>query len=211
MLKKYRTKSKDNNSSPAWMTTYGDMMTLLLVFFVLLYSFSVMDMEKFRDFVSSFQRQLGVLDSGKTITDENLLSRGSKWDNFNPEQENYIRQVMGELKRYIQEQGLQEKVKMDFTEKGFVVTVTGEVLYDLGKAVIKNKGQNLLNQIGERLIKIPNNIRVEGHTDNLPINKHLFVDNDSYSMNGVASFEHCLQLKGCESSCISPYQLSFHN
>jgi chemotaxis protein MotB len=163
-----------------------------------------MDMEKFRDFVSSFQRQLGVLDSGKTITDENLLSRGSKWDNFNPEQENYIRQVMGELKRYIQEQGLQEKVKMDFTEKGFVVTVTGKVLYDLGKAVIKNKGQNLLNQIGERLIKIPNNIRVEGHTDNLPIN------NDSFPSNWELSTARATQVIQyfIEKLKISPARLS---
>ncbi len=84
----YKSKKKESKSSPesspAWMTTFGDMMTLLLVFFVLLYSFSVIDAEKFRGFISAFQQQLGVLDSGKTITDEDYLARGSRGDDFNP-------------------------------------------------------------------------------------------------------------------------------
>ena len=167
----------DNGGSPAWMTTFGDMMTLLLVFFVLLYSFSVMDLQKFRGFISSFQKQLGVLDSGKTLTDENYISRGSQGERFNPELENYIRKVMGELKQYVQDEGLSQKINMELNERGFVIRVTGEVLYDLGEARIKPQGKELLDEIVNKLDGIPNEIRVEGHTDNLPINNENFPSN----------------------------------
>ncbi|MFW6007218.1 MAG: flagellar motor protein MotB [Halanaerobiales bacterium] len=170
--------SQDNESgSPAWMTTFSDMMTLLLVFFVLLYSFSVMDLEKFRGFISSFQKQLGVLDGGKTLTDEDLTSRGSQGENFNPEMENYIKEVMGELQQYVEDEGLNEEIDMELNERGFVIRVTGEVLYDLGKAEIKSQGKELLEQIVDKLDNIPNDIRVEGHTDDLPINNDRFPSN----------------------------------
>ena len=67
----------DNDGSPGWMTTFGDMMTLLLVFFVLLYSFSVLDMQKFMGFISSFQNQLGILEGGETFSQEDLMAGGT--------------------------------------------------------------------------------------------------------------------------------------
>ena len=179
-MPRHRNKSSEQENdqgSPAWMTTFGDMMTLLLVFFVLLYSFSVMDLQKFRGFITSFRKQLGVLESGKTLTDEKLINKGSRGERFNPERQNYIKKIMGELKQYVKEEQLGEKVKMKLTERGYVVRVTGEVLYDLGEARIKPKGKELLNKIVEKLKKIPNHIRVEGHTDNLPINNDNFPSN----------------------------------
>lgn len=173
-----RDNSEENNTgSPAWMTTFSDMMTLLLVFFVLLYSFSVMDLEKFRGFISSFQDQLGVLDGGKTITDDEYLARGSQGEEFNPEMERYIREAMGEINQYVEEEGLNEQIEMELTERGFIVRVTGEVLYDLGRAEIKPQGRELLDEIVAHLGDMPNDIRVEGHTDNLPIRNDRFPSN----------------------------------
>src|SRR5690554_4935184 len=100
-----RKKDDPNNSAPGWMTTYGDLMTLLLVFFVLLYSFSIMDIEKFQGFISSFQNQLGVLDGGLTISDESLIGKGSIGNGLSPSTMNFNR-IMGEMSTYIEEEGI---------------------------------------------------------------------------------------------------------
>ena len=176
-MSKKRNKAEEKKSgSPAWMTTYGDMMTLLLVFFVLLYSFSEMDLDKFKGFISSFQAKVGVLEGGKTIIDESEVGRGSTGDRFNPTVQGYSK-VMGDISQYIKQQGLRKKVQMINTERGLVIRLTGQILYDLGKAVIKPEGKKILDQIAVSIKDIKNNIMVEGHTDNWPINNEQYRDN----------------------------------
>ncbi len=167
---------EEQPSSPAWMVTFGDMMTLLLVFFVMIYSFSVMDVEKFAGFLSSFQAQLGVLDRGRTLSEEDFITKGSIGQHFNPSTQNF-RKVMGEMTSYIQEQGLEGRVELEMTKRGLVVRLTGQVLYDLGKAELKVEGKALLNKIARVIKDIPNDIMVEGHTDNWPINNDEFPSN----------------------------------
>ena len=174
-----RKKDKDDqidNKSPAWMTTFGDMMTLLLVFFVLMYSFSVMDLEKFDGFISALQARLGVLEGGRTITDEEQISRGSMGEDFNPSREN-LHRVMGDMTRYVEEKGLEENVELEMTERGLVVRVTGRVLYEIGRAEILPEGRELLGELVVNISDIPNNVMVEGHTDNWPISTEEFPSN----------------------------------
>ena len=54
----------EKSGAPAWMATYGDLVTLLLCFFVLLFSMSTIDNQKFKAIITSMQGSLGVLDSG---------------------------------------------------------------------------------------------------------------------------------------------------
>ena len=176
-MPRIRKKEEDNkNTSPAWMVTYGDLMTLLLVFFVLMYSFSVMDIEKFVGFMSSFQAQLGVLDGGTTLSDENFISKGSTGQRFNPSAQNF-QKVMGEMSSYVEREGLEEQVEIELTKRGLVVRLTGQVLYDVGKAELKTGGKKLLDKIAKVIIDIPNDIMVEGHTDNWPISNEEFPSN----------------------------------
>ncbi len=176
MLKRQRNDKDEQPGSPAWMTTFGDMMTLLLVFFVFLYSFSVMDLDKFEGFISSLQSKLGVLDGGRTISDETMTSRGSIGQDINPVRQRLTR-VMGTMNQYVEEEGLQEEVQMEMTKRGLVVRLSGQVLYELGRANIKPEGEKLLDKIAGSIKEIPNNIMVEGHTDNWPIDNEEFPSN----------------------------------
>ena len=65
-----------SSGAPAWMATYGDMVTLLLCFFVLLFSMSSVDVAKFKAAMSSFADQIDVLPGGTALTDGDLLSNG---------------------------------------------------------------------------------------------------------------------------------------
>lgn len=61
---------------PAWMGTYGDMVTLLLCFFVLLFSMSSVDVRKFKEAIASFNDQVYVLDGGEALTDGDRINNG---------------------------------------------------------------------------------------------------------------------------------------
>ncbi|NLM96248.1 MAG: OmpA family protein [Halanaerobiaceae bacterium] len=176
MPRKRKKEDQGPPGAPAWMTTYGDMMTLVLVFFVFLYSFSVLDVGKFHGFISSFQAKLGVLDGGMTILDNVNISKGSLGQNFNPDRANF-RKVMGHLSVFVEEEGLAENVSMEINERGLVINLTGQILYDLVKADIKPEGKAVLDKIAESIRDIPNHIVVEGHTDNWPINNEEFPSN----------------------------------
>lgn len=178
MVRKRKRKTNDSGppGSPAWMTTYGDMMTLILVFFVFLYSFSILDVEKFQGFISALQAKLGVLEGGMTIIDNANISKGSFGQNFSSDTANF-RKVMGHVSQYIDEQGFTENVSMEVNERGLIITLTGQILYDLGKAEIKPEGKVVLDKIAESIQDLPNNVVVEGHTDNWPINNKDFPSN----------------------------------
>lgn len=174
--KKNNSGGDDGGGSPAWMTTFGDMMTLLLVFFVLLYSFSSMDVEKFRGFISALQSQLGVLEGGKTITENPNIDAGTLGQDYAQAPQN-IQQIMKELDNYIEQTGLGDKVNVENKRKGLVISLTGEILYELGKADIRDQGKEVLAMISDILRDIPNDIMIEGHTDDLPIRTAEFPSN----------------------------------
>lgn len=65
-----------NKGLPAWMGTYGDMMTLLLCFFVLMYSMSSVDITKFKEAISSFNNQIDIMPGGVALTDGDRINNG---------------------------------------------------------------------------------------------------------------------------------------
>ncbi len=166
----------DGGGSPAWMTTFGDMMTLLLVFFVLLYSFSSMDVEKFRGFISALQSQLGILEGGETITKNPNIDAGTLGEDYAQAPQN-IQEIMRELDNYIETNNLSDRVDVENRRKGLVISLTGEILYEEGRAEIREQGREVLAMISDMLQDIPNDIMIEGHTDNLPIRTDEFPSN----------------------------------
>ena len=184
MLHKMSRSNRNNNNSggddgggsPAWMTTFGDMMTLLLVFFVLLYSFSSMDVEKFRGFISALQNQLGILDGGETITDNPNIDAGTLGADYAQAPQN-IREIMREMNNYIESNNLSDRVDVENKRKGLVISLTGEILYEEGRAEIRDQGIEVLAMISDILRDVPNDIMIEGHTDDLPIRTDEFPSN----------------------------------
>ena len=71
-----KKEAQGSAGAPLFMATYGDMVTLLLTFFVFLYSFSSIDVQKFKKMMFSFQGALGVLPGGKTIQEDSGVYQG---------------------------------------------------------------------------------------------------------------------------------------
>lgn len=173
-----RTKKDDSGpSSPLWMTTYGDLMTQILIFFVLLFSLSNVDSSKFDIAMTSLQGSLGIIESGKALTEGDFINEGDMGKYFTSvEEEKQFELLEQEIKDVIEENELRG-VKITHDERGLIIRFIEGVLFDLGKADIKQDAMHILDEIVPILKESNKHIRVEGHTDNLPINTVLFPSN----------------------------------
>lgn len=162
------------------MVTYSDLMTLLLVFFVLIYSFSIVDVQKFKAFMASFQG-VGILDTGAQPLDNNSpnqnesmeieheigdISKGAK-----------LLEVYSVIETFLTENGLEEFIAASYEEQGVTLDIKEKVLFDSGKADLKPGAEVILAQLATLLDDLPNQITVEGHTDNRPITTLQFPSN----------------------------------
>jgi chemotaxis protein MotB len=153
---------------PGWMATYGDMMSLLLTFFILLATFSSIELVKFQKAMGSLQGALGVLetDRGKNIQIADMTAY---------EKEKMIGSIY-ELQSLIFENGLEESVEMEISD-GLRIRINDKVMFDLGGEALKPEILPFMRRVAEVLKRIPAEIRVEGHTDDLPINSVKFSSN----------------------------------
>ncbi|MDK2881732.1 MAG: chemotaxis protein MotB [Bacillota bacterium] len=177
-----RSKRRDSGpelpSSPGWMTTYGDMMTLVLCFFVLLFSFSQIDLARFQDVIISVQGALGVLEGGSSLTPEPMPGGAAdeaalRWQ----AEQRRLEDILGKVREYVEENNLQNKIHASLDERGLTIRFLDTALFDLGQADLKPEARAILDNVASILRSLPNPIRVEGHTDNLPINTYRFPSN----------------------------------
>lgn len=176
-----RRPQPENRGAPAWMTTYADMVTLLLTFFVLLYSFSTVDAQKFKAIMTAFQGTLGVLDGGKVVTSDASIHDASldvdvTFDVAQKDMEQ-MQALMEEMQALVAAGELPGTVELVHEERGLVVRFADRAFFDLGKADIRPDAQPVLHEIAELLRPLENHVRVEGHTDILPINTDRFPSN----------------------------------
>jgi chemotaxis protein MotB len=175
-----RNRGGDGSSSVSeWMTTYSDLVTLLLCFFVLLFSFSVIDAKKFEAIIRSFQGSLSVLDSGKTIDEDQYISQALQSNRLLREQQEAesMEWLYRQLDEYIQQNNLEGTVVLGVEERGLLIRFKDQVLFDSGKAIIRKDGEPIVQSIGEILKQNDRAIRVEGHTDNVPMHSLLYPSN----------------------------------
>ncbi|AGB40637.1 flagellar motor protein [Halobacteroides halobius DSM 5150] len=165
-------RDKDDNGAD-WMTTYADMVTLLLAFFVLLYSFSSINAQKFKMMIEGLQGKLGVLEGGKTISESKMINAGLNSPRISNELSNLYRQVS----KYIKENNLEKDINLKVDERGLTIRFTGQVLFELGEAKIKSGSKDTLSQIAAFIKSVPNDVVIEGHTDSLPISNSDFASN----------------------------------
>ena len=158
-----------------WLLTYGDLMTQLVCFFVLLMSFSIVSSMKFREVVVSLHDALdgnGVLSAWMSTVDD--LPR-----NIDVENE-ALMELKAEIEGSIAENGMSEYVETEIRKDGLFITLIQKdpaVFFDTGDAKIKEEAYSILNEIGRIIKELPNDIRIEGHTDNRPINTSQFPSN----------------------------------
>ena len=206
-----RRKEDPPKGSPAWMNTFADLMNLLLCFFVMLFSMSSVNEEKFEKVIASFKSTFSILPGGgASIGEGELISSGiSQLENFDSyynqqlssqsdgqtEEEKditeaYEQQELEEsedmaqqLENALSQYGIQDDVEVDFNAEYVTLNMNGALLFDSASAELRDEAYPLVNKLGKILVTYDNNIiEVEGHTDNVPIHSSKYEDNNVLSM-----------------------------
>lgn len=199
MAKKKKQEESAAGGAPGWMVTYGDLMSLLLTFFVLLVSFSSIQESKFLQALGSLKGALGVLPKYEsTVFRQYILM-----PRLNRRERVRVTMLMKKLRQALEEKKLQKHVKLNVKENGILIRIDAPVLFDLGKANLKPEIYPILDKIVELTMGWPNEIRIEGHTDNLPIHTKEFPSNWELSAARAISVLRYFVSKGVPSSRLS--------
>lgn len=192
-----RRRRKTNNESSgqgSWLLTYSDLVTLLLTFFVMLFSMASIDQQKFREVAHSMRSSFLNISAGdkllpnsgeniiqipETIDTSGILSGESDLED---EEGTHIEDVKLQnvkvmVEEAIEKHNLSEYVNIIEEEQSLILRLDSVILFDLGKADIKESGKEILKELGGMFKELDNEITIEGHTDNLPINTMLFPSN----------------------------------
>lgn len=168
-----------------WLATFADTMTLLLTFFVLLYSFSTVDAAKFEQIASSLQSVLtGV--TGISVLDYNMKSGdapivGEPTQSSKPingsKPANSKEDIYKKVEKLIKEKKLEGTIVLKYDTKGVIIQLRENIIFESGKAEIIEKIKPVLKSINVLLSTLPNDIVIEGHTDNVPISNYEYKNN----------------------------------
>ncbi len=162
-----------SGGAPAWMTTFGDLMSLLLTFFILIVSFSSIQEVEFQKAVGSLKGALGVLKSKRsTLSLSSLRNIFLKIDHLS-----IVLPEIERLQSLIKEKNFSDYVKVEPTPKSIRFTLQDQILFDLGKANLKPQIFPILLEIAKIAKKVNGTLRIEGHTDDLPIRTREFPSN----------------------------------
>lgn len=216
MARKKLGKNDGTGGSPSWMTTYSDLMSLLLTFFILLYSMSNIDAEKFKNIAYSLQIALsgggseyifdqdGLDDSvlpptseeGEDIIDDEPI--------LNEPISPAIVEMYNKVSEYLVENNLGADVSVRMQSEGVFVEIKDAILFEPGSAELKESGIELLDKLEGLLKDFDNKIVVEGHTDNVPSRTYLYPTNWELSTaRAVSVLRYLTEQKG-----IDPKRLS---
>ncbi|GAB4074964.1 flagellar motor protein MotS [Barrientosiimonas marina] len=185
-MKRRRARKRHYSGAPKWMVTYSDLVTLILVFFILLFSMSQIDEDKFEDVSASFRNRM-ILDFHSSMApmeqpaNEDAKKSGElerqtqqdTADNTGGHQDN----LADHVKQFLQKNDLNDVVSANKTDQGIALVLQENILFETGKATIVDAGKPVLDKIGEMLSDLPNNVRVEGHTDDRPISSYKYPSN----------------------------------
>jgi chemotaxis protein MotB len=177
-----KKKSDDEGGgAPEWMCTFSDLMSLLLCFFILLFSISSIEKQKFVQAINSIQGALGRIP--ELFNTSYVKPKDVVPQKVEPTQRT---KTIQRAKEAIAKKA-RSKLVVDETSKEIIVegvkegirfSLVGRVLFEPGSATLSPNGQALIDKIGEILNEFPNRIRIEGHTDSSSISANsAFIDN----------------------------------
>ncbi|NPA54838.1 MAG: OmpA family protein [Epsilonproteobacteria bacterium] len=156
---------------PEWLATFGDLMSLLLCFFVLLLSMSTMDAKKIAEAVGSLSGSMGVMDGGIIV--RNSKEKGSPTSQTPTTATNMdkqIKEAVSEMKELSQSaQG--NAISIEEGEEGFLIHLPADITFKSGSAEIANEDSILFLKRIALIIKTLSpevEVQVRGYTDNIP-------------------------------------------
>lgn len=177
---------KSDPPSQAWLTSYSDLVTLLLVFFVVLYSMANTDLKNFEKVALSLRaafNNMGDIPAGAIIGESNGATSSNQLgsaplftDSLPPKRRDFVR-VSTELTTFAQQIGIEGEISINMNLEGIIISLSDVLIFEPGSAELRPESQEVLDKVVDVLGTITNPIRVEGHTDDIPTNSPIYPTN----------------------------------
>jgi chemotaxis protein MotB len=165
-----------------WLIPYADMLTLLLALFIVMFAMSQTDNAKFRKVSEQFNI---IFSSGTGILQEDG-GGDTPLENSSIMEEDKMTEAKLSLEEEIKNKGYSDKVKVEINKDGLNISIQDAASFNSGDAEVLKEFSPLLLQISTMLKKLDNDIKVVGHTDNVPIHNDKFSSNwDLSSMRAI--------------------------
>lgn len=177
----------EEHASEAWLVAFADMMTLLMVTFLMMFAISALDLQKFKTFQEAFEAGLGKNLPAESVAAEEPVPLPA--DAPPPPAEptppaptevverKDAEELQKKLEAAVGAVGLSSEVTVALDDRGVVVYVTSGVLFDSGSASLLPDGTRLLDGLAPVFAGVGNELDVEGHTDDRPIASAQFPSN----------------------------------
>lgn len=205
-----RKREEESVNTGGWLNTFADLMNLLLCFFVLLFSMSSINEEKWQEVAASFSSSFSVLEGGSSGIDDGILiatgasqltqlseyynnlglnSEGEETDDIESaiskleQAEMEESEQMGEfIEEMLEQKGINDAVEVKVTQHYVCLNMKGALLFKSASADLTDEARDILDHVGD-ILKVYEEhlIEIEGHTDNVPIVHELYTTNDVLS------------------------------
>ena len=179
--------NRDEPKGDEWLATYSDCVTLLMTFFVLLYAMSSVDENKMRALAQAF-RSVMAGEAGDTILEYSLYNGdvpliGGEIPTDTVDGEKIEESMYYQVSKFVDEHDLEAVVDIIETDLGVAIQLRDNILFETSKSDLRSESKEILDSISGLISSLNNNIVVEGHTDNRPINTAEFPSNWELSVD----------------------------
>ncbi len=165
------TSLEEETETRAWITTFADIALLLLVFFILLFSFSTLSDQKFEETILSVRRSLGQQDTEdwglrvQTDTAGVLMDQAAHYRQIVEAQ----KRVFSDIQYYHTQKGIEGVVGAHLDAGTITLRLPASALFGLGQVHVSAEGKKLLQEMKDIFIRHSDQrINIQGHTDNVP-------------------------------------------
>lgn len=181
----------DEPTAPFWMSTFSDMTTLLMTFFILIVAMSEVEVRKFKEALSYFPGRTSVMMNESIMPTLQPPTDDRSMAALEVEKAEQYEKLLAAL----EEQGLQDKVQVNLTQEGLHVMMRDDVMFHSGAADLIEPSRSILRIVAEAVQGHVESVRVRGHTDNQPIATSRFPSNWELSGARAASVvRHLIEL-----------------
>lgn len=169
-----RSKESEGSSGAKWEIVYSGFVLILLCFFIMLSSFSTMEEAKVMQFVKSFVTAVSMMPRGAKF-EKGLAVVSDSADMVDTKSE--LAKIFHTLEELAYEFNLEKEINLVLTREGLVMRMSEHTVFGLGSADIAAEALPLLQKVGAIISKTAYQIRIEGHTDDLPIHTERYPSN----------------------------------
>lgn len=186
--------AEGDSEKDRYLITYADVITLLLGLFIILYAISNIDIQKYEKIKIALDKSFG----GSAAS---VIGISDKIPEINVQP---VDELKNKLATLIVQNDFGKYVQLEENERGITIHILEEILFASGNADLSQGSLTMLNKIAAVIKELPNDIRIEGHTDNVPISSTQYRSNWHLSVSRALNTAYYLM----SSQRINPERVS---